>query len=126
MKSLTLGLSALVLSGLQTGREDPVEALMKAKAGYAHRLLDAVVLGELEAVRDQAFRLKAVAETSDWNVLDTPEYVRESEAFIRATERLLESAAGGRREAVALAYVDVTLSCVHCHGYVAGAKRLPD
>jgi hypothetical protein len=126
MKSFTLALSALVLSGLQTGREDPVKALMKAKAGYAHRLLDAVVLGELEVVRDQAFRLKVVAETSDWKVLDTPEYVRESEAFIRATERLLESAAGGKRESVALAYVDVTLSCVHCHGYVAGAKRLPD
>jgi len=60
---------------------------MKAKAGYAHRLLDAVVLGELETARDQAFRLKAVAETADWNVMDTPEYVRESEAFILTRER---------------------------------------
>ncbi len=91
---------------------------MKAKAGYAHRLLDAVVLGEIETVREQAFRLRAVAETADWNVMKTEEYVRESEAFIRATDRLLETAAGRNPEAAALAYVEVTLSCVRCHQYV--------
>jgi hypothetical protein len=113
MKSLVLVLSILALSAFQTGREEPVKALMKAKAGYAHRLLDAVVLGEVEVIRDQAFRLKAVAQSSDWKVVDTEEYVRETESFTRATERLLRSAAGGSREAAALAYVDLTLSCVH-------------
>jgi hypothetical protein len=122
MNNPTLALSLLVLSALQATEQSPVESLMKAKAGYAHRLLDAVVLGELETVRDQAFRLKAVAETADWNVMETPEYVRESEAFLRATDRLLQSAGSGNPEAVALAYVDVTLSCVHCHRYV-NARR---
>jgi cytochrome c556 len=118
MNNPLLALSVLVLTALQTASQGPVEALMKAKAGYAHRLLDAVVRGELETVRDQAFRLKAVAETADWNVIDTPEYVRESEAFIRATDRLLQSAGSKNHEAVALAYVEITLSCVHCHRYV--------
>jgi cytochrome c556 len=62
--------------------------------------------------------LKALAETADWNVIDTPEYVRESEAFIRATDRLLQSAGSKNHDAVALAYVEITLSCVHCHRYV--------
>ena len=122
MNNPVLALSLLVLSALQTARLGPVESLMKAKAGYAHRLLDAVVLGELETARDQAFRLKAVAETADWNVMDTPEYVRESEAFIRATDRLLQSAGSKNPEAVALAYVEVTLSCVHCHRYVSAQR----
>ncbi|HLE68600.1 MAG TPA: hypothetical protein VJH87_02870, partial [Vicinamibacteria bacterium] len=112
----------LVLSALQIAKQTPVEMLMKAKAGYAHRLLDAVVLGELETARDQAFRLKAVAGTADWNVMDTPEYVRESEAFIRATDRLLQSAGSKNPEAVALAYMEVTLSCVHCHRYVSANR----
>jgi hypothetical protein len=118
MNNPVLALSFLALSALQTARQGAVESLMKAKAGYAHRLLDAVVMGDLETARDQAFRLKAVAQTADWNVMDTPEYVRESEAFIRATDRLLQSAASKNPDAVALAYVDVTLSCVHCHRYV--------
>jgi len=122
MNNPVLALSFLALSALQTARQGAVESLMKAKAGYAHRLLDAVVLGELETARDQAFRLKAVAETADWNVMDTPEYVRESEAFIRATDRLLQSAGSKNPEAVALAYVEVTLSCVHCHRYVSAQR----
>jgi cytochrome c556 len=122
MNNPALAISLLVLMALQTARQGPVESLMKAKAGYAHRLLDAVVLGELETARDQAFRLKAVAETADWNVMDTPEYVRESEAFIRATDRLLQSAGSKNPEAVALAYVEVTLSCVHCHRYVSAQR----
>jgi hypothetical protein len=118
MNNPVLAFSFLVLAALQTAGQGPVESLMKAKAGYAHRLLDAVVMGELETAREQAFRLKAVAETADWNVMDTPEYVRESEAFLRATERLLQAAGSKNHEATALAYVELTLSCVHCHRYV--------
>jgi hypothetical protein len=118
MNSPAFAFSLLVLAGVQTAQQSPVEALMKAKAGYAHRLLDAVVLGDLDTVRDQAFRLKAVAGTADWNVMNTQEYVRETEAFILAADRLLQSAASKNTEAAALAYVEVTLSCVRCHRYV--------
>lgn len=122
MHNPAFALSLLALMGVQTAKQSPVEALMKAKAGYAHRLLDAVVLGELDTVRDQAFRLKAVAETADWNVMSTPEYVRETEAFVLAADRLLQSAASKNTEAAALAYVEVTLSCVRCHRYVRGLR----
>jgi hypothetical protein len=120
MKYAFVGMGSLVLATalLWSAQEDPVKTLMKAKTGYAHRLLDAVVLQDYDTIRDQAFRLKAVAETGDWNVLDTPEYARESEAFIHAAESL-ETAAGKRDgEAAALAYMDVTLKCVQCHRYM--------
>jgi hypothetical protein len=109
---------ALVAFAFQSTKQDPVKALMKAKTGYAHRLLDAVVAQDFDAVREQAFRLKAVAETADWNVLATAEYARESEDFIDATEGLLDSAKARNGDAVALAYMDVTLSCIHCHRYI--------
>lgn len=122
MNNPVLALALLALSVRQTAQQSPVEMLMKAKAGYAHRLLDAVVLGDVEAAREQAFRLKAVAETADWNVMSTPEYVRESDAFLHATEALHQAAAAGNRDAVALAYVEVTLSCVRCHRYVSSHR----
>jgi hypothetical protein len=122
MNNPALALSLLVLSAVQTAKQDPVVTLMKAKAGYAHRLLDAVVLGDVGTAREQAFRLKAVAQTADWNVIKTPEYVRESDAFLRATEELLEAAQSSNRDAVALAYVEVTLSCVRCHRYVKAQR----
>jgi hypothetical protein len=116
-------LSLLAFSILETASQSPVETLMKAKAGYAHRLLDAVVMADLETARDQAFRLKAVAETADWNVLDTEEYAQATEAFVRATDNLLRAASSRKIEAAALAYVEVTLSCVHCHQYVRTQRQ---
>jgi hypothetical protein len=116
-------LSLFVFWMLEAVSQSPVETLMKAKAGYAHRLLDAVVMADLETARDQAFRLKAVAETADWNVLDTEEYAQATEAFIDATDNLLQAASSRKSEAAALAYVEVTLSCVHCHQYVRAHRQ---
>jgi cytochrome c556 len=118
MRNTVGAVSLLVVSAFQVEQPGIVESLMKAKAGYAHRLLDAVVKGDLETARGQAFRLKAVAETADWNVMSTPDYARETEEFVRATDRLLRAAETRNLDAVALAYVQVTLSCVRCHRYV--------
>jgi cytochrome c556 len=118
MRNTVGAVSLLVVSAFQVEQPGIVESLMKAKAGYAHRLLDAVVKGDLDTARGQAFRLKAVAETADWNVMSTPDYARETEEFVRATDRLLRAAETRNLDAVALAYVQVTLSCVRCHRYV--------
>lgn len=122
MKKIALPLTILLLAGLGmsstvlTPQDDPTKrTLMRAKAGYAHRLLDAVVQENFEVMEDQAFRLKAVTETADWNAIETPEFVRESDAFIRATETLFEAAKERNGNAAALAYVDLTLRCVKCH-----------
>ena len=112
--SLTVA-AVLAFSG---GQEGPTKRLMQAKAGYAHRLLDAVVQDDFETIRDQAFRLRAVAETADWRVVDTPEYTRASDAFVGAADRLLDAARESNGDAAALAYMDVTLQCVHCHRYL--------
>jgi hypothetical protein len=118
MNHPVVALALIVLLAFPAAQQSPVEALMKAKAGYAHRLLDAVVLGDLETVRDQAFRLKAVAETADWNVMNTTEYVRETDAFLDAVNGL-QIAGGEGVDSAALAYMQVTLSCVRCHRYVS-------
>ena len=114
LASIALGIGSAVL----LSQEDPKERLMAAKSGYAHRLLDAIIEEDFETIRDQAFRLKAVAETADWNVVETPQYVRQSDAFIHATDRLVEAARNENGDAAALAYMDITLKCVHCHRYL--------
>lgn len=121
--AIALGLVASSLAAIQGAKDDPVKKLMKAKTGYAHRLLDAVVAQDFDTVREEAFRLRAVAQTADWNVLDTAAYARESEGFVHATERLQATAKERNGDAVALAYVDVTLSCIHCHRYVAANRK---
>jgi len=109
--------SALAASAavLMSQPDSATRTLMKAKAGYAHRLLDAVVQEEFDVIQDQAFRLKAVTETADWSATQTPWFVRESDGFIRATDQLYAAAKAKDGDAAALAFVDLTLRCVHCH-----------
>ena len=126
-KRIWIGLAvaiALVISvAMVTSQgEREVGQLMKAKTGYAHRLLDAVVVEDFDVMRDQAFRLKAVAETADWRSSELPGLVRETEAFIRATDRLHRAASDEDGDAAALAYMDVTLRCVHCHRHLRGLE----
>lgn len=107
--------AALATASVVLTSQPDKRALMKAKAGYAHRLLDAVVQQDFDVIEDQAFRLKAITETSDWNATKTPWFVRESDAFIRATDQLYEAGKSKDGHAAALAFVDLTLRCVHCH-----------
>lgn len=105
--------AVVAAAAVVTSQNEPT--LMKAKAGYAHRLLDAVVQEDFAVIQDQAFRLKAVAETADWRASRSPELVPETDEFIRATDRLFQAAKEEDGDAVALAYMNVTLSCLHCH-----------
>ena len=113
-----LALALVATATLSGSQEDPIQQLMRAKTRYAHRLLDAIVMEDFVTIRDQAFRLKAVAETGDFQVLDTPEYVRQNDAIIEATDRLIDAAREESGDAAALAYMDITLKCVHCHHYL--------
>lgn len=113
---LSLLAALAAATAVLTSQSDPTtRTLMKAKASYAHNLLDAVVQEDFETIRDQAFRLKAVTETADWNATEAPWYVHESDAFIRATDQLYEAAKAEDGNAATLAFMDLTMRCVQCH-----------
>ena len=121
--SLAVMIAMATTAALVTSQTDATtKTLMKAKTAYAHRLLDAVVQEDFDVIRDQAFRMKAVAETADWNTAESPQFVRETESFIRATDRLFQAAKQNNGDAAALAYMEVTLSCVHCHRYLKSSQ----
>jgi hypothetical protein len=47
--------------------------------------------------------------------LTEPEYLRQSDAFARALQDLIEASAKRNLEAAADAHVALTVSCVRCH-----------
>jgi hypothetical protein len=51
-----------------------------------------------------------------------PEFIRHSEAFLRATEVLTEAANARDLERASLGFVSLTASCVNCHRYLARAR----
>jgi len=110
-------------------KEMPTETrnFMQAKLTHAQKILEGLSLENYDTVVKHAQELSLLSLESQWNVLRTQKYVDQSAEFRHAIERLVEAARSKQVDATALAYMDVTLKCVHCHKYVRsgpdGAKE---
>jgi len=110
---------------LETGLEGQTTALnrvMRNKLADAQGVLAAVVTSNWAELERRSKALSAATDDPAWLVLKTPEYTRQSEAFVRAANDLVDAAARRDQEAAPLAYVALTMRCVQCHRYVARAR----
>jgi cytochrome c556 len=69
-----------------------------------------------------AQELSLASLDSNWQVLQTEDYVRQSAEFRRACDSLKKAAQEKNLDGATLAWVDVTLKCVQCHKYVRDAE----
>ena len=56
-----------------------------------------------------------LSKTAEWMIHKTPRYEMHSNEFRRAAEVMIQKARQRNIDGVALAYVEMTLSCVKCH-----------
>lgn len=99
-----------------------LKRVMQQKLGHSQVILAAVTMSNWGEMERQSEALIQVTKDPAWMVLNTPEYARHSQAFVRAAEDLLDAARRRDLDAAPLAYVSMTLSCVQCHRYVARAR----
>jgi hypothetical protein len=66
--------------------------------------------------------MAAIVRDPAWSALAMPEYIRHSEAFLRAIDDLLQAAKMRDLEGATLGFVSLTTSCVNCHRYLARAR----
>ena len=99
----------------------PEKEAMKAKRERAHAVLDALTAGDHGLLRRNAEVLVAIGEM---RVLitgyKTEEYQFQAKAFKHAADDLLAAAKAKNMDAAALAYSDMTRTCVKCHGHFRG------
>ena len=90
--------------------------VMRAKLGHSQAILGAVVTSNW-AVLDRESRALALAVRDPaWIVaLTEPEYLRQSDAFSRALQDLIEASAKRDLELAGSAHIALTASCVRCH-----------
>ena len=112
-----LGASTLVASAAKP-QQDPVKKLMSLKLDYSQQILGALVSEDFEALKELSFKLGALAGAGDWLVIRSEEYNQRTAEFLRAVEALRDAPKHRNIDAAAMAYVDMTLTCVQCHKYV--------
>jgi hypothetical protein len=100
--------------------------VMRQKLENSQGLLAAVVTSNWADLERRSQALSRITNDPAWAVLNTPEYARQSQAFLHAAQDLVEAAKRRDLDAAPLAYASLTLSCVQCHRYVARARIAAD
>jgi hypothetical protein len=100
--------------------------VMRQKLEQSQGMLAAVVTSNWPDLERRSEALIRITNDPAWMVLNSPEYARQSQAFLRAAQDLVDAAKRRDLDAAPLAYVALTLSCVQCHRYVARARIATD
>jgi len=90
--------------------------VMRAKLAHSQAILGAVVTSNWAVLDRESRALALVVRDPAWSIaLTEPEYLRQSDAFSRAVQDLIEASAKRNLEAAADAQIALTTSCVRCH-----------
>lgn len=92
--------------------------LMAQKLKSAQAILEGIALADFKKISKNAEELVQLSKKAEWNMIKQPRYEMFSNEFRRANENLIQKAADKNLDATALAYMELTLSCVRCHQYV--------
>jgi cytochrome c556 len=99
-----------------------LDRVMRQKLEQSQGMLAAVVTSNWTDLERRSEALIRLTNDPAWMVLNSPEYAKQSQAFLRAAQDLIDAAKRRDLDAAPAAYVSLTLSCVQCHRYVARAR----
>ena len=95
-----------------------VHAFMQVKLEDSKKVLEGLTTENFDLIVKNSQEMSLLSEDALWQVLQTPEFVQRSADFRRITDRLTEVARKKNLDGAALAYVELTMSCIECHKYV--------
>jgi cytochrome c556 len=116
--SLTWAASASLAQTAAPPEPDKVALFMRAKLAHADHVLEGLAVEDYEMIERAAQELSLASLDSNWQVLQTEDYVRQSAEFRRSCDALRKAAQEKNLDGATLAWVEVTLKCVQCHKYV--------
>ena len=100
-------------------KETPKAAeLMRKKLKHSQLILEGVALGDFKKISENADELILISKDVEWTIIKTPRYEMFSNQFRDNAGDLIKKAKDKNLDGAALAYVDLTLTCVKCHKYV--------
>jgi cytochrome c556 len=123
---LLVVLLLVALSGLGASGQTPATGrVMREKLGHSQKILEAILTSNFTLLERESAALAKVTETPAWSVLKGPEYMKQSEAFLKALRELRDAAQGHDLDAAAQRYTALTMTCFGCHRYMKD-RRLAD
>lgn len=103
--------------GQAQGKEG-LSKLMASKLKNSQGVLEGLAMAKFDKITRCAEELIQLTKTEEWLVHKTPRYEVHSNEFRSAAETLVRKARARNLDGAALAYFDMTMSCLRCHQYV--------
>jgi hypothetical protein len=96
---------------------------MRQKLHHSQKVLEGLATANFPMISRSAEELIQLTKSEEWHVLRTARYQLFSNEFRRTAEDLVAKAESKNLDGAALAYVEMTLSCVRCHRYVREVRE---
>lgn len=122
-----LGVLLLVAmsGGLAFGQTPGTGRVMREKLGHSQKILEAILTSNFALLDRESAALAKATESPAWTVLKGPEYMKQSEAFLKALRELSAAAKERDLDAAVERYNALTTTCFACHRRMKD-KRLAD
>jgi len=121
----TVAASGVVLVGYSRADDKPKPkdepkkpTVMQRKLTHSQKVLEGLATNDFKKIDAGADGLIECIKDATWKINDTDKYLLYSNEFLRRAEGLKKAAKDKNTDAAALAYVDLTLTCVRCHQHL--------
>jgi hypothetical protein len=116
---------ALAVAGGQQRATSRAE-FMRMKLEFSKKVLEGLALENYDAISKNAKLLKRLSEAAEWEVPTIPnadDYVAFTSDFQRLADELAQKAKDKNIDGATLAYLSLTMNCVHCHKFVRQSAK---
>lgn len=100
----------------------PLHGVMRQKLTHSQAILGAVVTSDWAMLDRESRALFKATQDPAWIMLTAPEYLRYSDAFMKALNGLILASANKDLDNAAEAQIELTRSCVQCHRYLTRSR----
>jgi cytochrome c553 len=122
MKTYNRLVATLLVVGLSgsagSGQTPATGRVMREKLGHSQKILEAILTSNFVLLDRESAALARATQAPAWTVLRGPEYMKQSDAFLKALGALSDAAKGRDLDAAVQRYNALTTSCFACHRYM--------
>ena len=97
-------------------------AFMRRKLELSRQALQGIVTEDYPLIKKSADGLEKMSRQAEWEVFHLDEYNHFSAEFRRIAKSMGKQAEKKNIDGSAMAYVQLTMSCVECHKFTRGVR----
>jgi len=99
-------------------KKTPIQLFMRRKLEATQKVMEGLAVEDYDLIAQGARQLRGISAAADFAVVKEALYTQHADEFRRIVDRMERNAKEKRLDGAALAYMDLTMSCIECHRFV--------